>query len=286
LVSVAIAIQGGNGDKISLEPTSDFVLTSGVSGFGIPPTEVRIDQSAADGGVWRRTRRGIRVLDLPIVIFGTDRTDVEDKLRRLARLLQDVNGPTSVIAEYDSGESWALAGHYVGGAETQFGSDANNYFCRWVITLNCPEPYWIRSESESYTVNAGVTGRSIIPDLAELRLTSGQALGVLSVENAGDVPAYPTWVIKGPADSVVITNADGIGFTYTEAIALGVTITIDAFAGTVKNQLGANLYSALSTSPKMFSIPTGTSTVSINAINATSATSIQLFFQPRKEVVH
>lgn len=286
MVNVAISIQGGNGDKISLEATSDYVLTTGVSGFGIPPTEVRIDQSAADGGVWRRTRRGIRVLDLPIVIFGSDRSDVENKLRRLAVLLQDVTGPTSIIAEYDNGESWVLSGHYVGGAETQFGSDANDHFCRWVITLNCPDPYWIRGASQSYTVNAGVTGRSIIPDLAELRLTSGQALGTLSVENSGDVPSYPTWVITGPADSVVITNQQGLGFTYTEAIPAGTVITIDSFAGTVKNQLGVNKYAALSVSPKMFSIPTGTSTVSINAINATSATSIKLFFQPRKEVVH
>ena len=99
------------------------------------------------------------------VELGTDRADVETKLRRLARLLQDNNGATKIVANYSDGSSVFLEAHYVGGAETQFGSDATNYFCRWVIQMQAPQPYWATVTSQSFTVGSGSTGRGLLPQL-------------------------------------------------------------------------------------------------------------------------
>lgn len=286
MVNVNIVIEGGNGDRIALDHESPYVLTTGLSGFGIPPTEVRIDASAADGGVWRRTRRGVRIVDMPITVIGDSRDDVEYKLRRLSKLVQDTSGPTKIIADYDNGESWTLSGHYVGGAETQFGSDAGEFWCRWVLTIHCPDPYWTRATSESYNVTSGVTGRSLIPNLAEMRLVSSQALGTLVIENTGDVDAYPLWQILGPCDAVSVAAQSGLGFVYNAAIPAGTTIYIDTYLGTVVDHTGANKYANLAASPKLFSIPSGQSSIYVAATNSTSATKVSMFFQPRKEIVH
>lgn len=70
MVNVTLSLVGANGDEIVFTDAGDFVLTTGLSGMGIPSTSVRIDDSASDGGVWRFSKRGIREMDLPVVVLG------------------------------------------------------------------------------------------------------------------------------------------------------------------------------------------------------------------------
>jgi len=285
MVDVTISLVGANGDTIELADNGDFVLTTGVTGFGIPTTNVRIDASAGPGGVWRFTKRGIRDLDLPIVVLGTDRVDVETKLRRLARLLQDASGPTKIVANYSDGSSVFLEAHYVGGAETQFGSDATNFFCRWVIQMQAPQPFWESGTSESFSVTTGNTGRGLLPHLTNLRVSSSQTLGVVTVNNAGDVPTQPVWVIRGPVNDLTISNGTQ-SFSFNTPIASGSIITVDTGAGTVVNESGVNVYSRLNAAPKLFSLPPGSTSVSVNGTGADANTAITCYYSPRYEVVH
>ncbi len=285
MTSVVISLVGSNGDTIELADDGDFVLASGVTGFGIPSTAVRIDDSAGDGGVWRHTKRGVRDLDLPIVILGTGRGDVETKLRRLAKLLQDTNGPTRIVANYGDGTSVYLKAHYTGGAETQFGSDANSFFCRWVVQMQAPQPYWQTSESESFTVTAGNTGRGLLPQLTKMKVSSSQALGVVNVNNIGDVDVFPVWVIRGPVSGVTIaTGNQSFGFPAT--IPTGTSYTVDTATGTVTNDLGSNIYNLLGPAPKLFSLKPGTTAVSVIGTEADANTQITCYYSPRYEVIH
>lgn len=286
MVDITISLLGANGDEIDLGESGDFIARAGLLGLGIPPTNVRIDESASDGGVWRNTRRGVRNIDIPLTILGVSRDDVELKMRRLSRLVQDTKGPVTIRANYASGEEWDLQAHYVGGAESQYGSEGDETWINWVLSFQAPNPFWVRSTSESYYLGSGTTGRSIIPNLAELRVSSSQAIGTLIVENSGDVNAYPRWQFKGPMDTVTVTSDTGLSFSYNATITLGNTITIDTVAGTVVDQLGVNKYANLAPSPKLFSIPAGTSSLTVAATGATGDTLISMFYQPRKEVVH
>lgn len=284
MVDIQITLIGQD-DQILLDHGGDFILTTGTIGFGLTPTEVRIEPSASDGGIFRFSRRNTRELDLPIVIFGDDRDTVEANLRRLSKILRET--PFKIRATYDTGEEWDLEGIYVGGGETQYGSDAGKEYCRWVVQVQCPQPFWVSSSSISYAVGSGDAGRSLIPWLAEMRVSSSQAIGAISIENPGDVDSYPVWTLKGPFDQATITNADGsLEYVYDSPVALGETITVDTRTGTVTNIAGANMYSNLGPSPKLFAIPAGTSQATITATNTTSNTFISLSFQPRKEIVH
>lgn len=285
MVDVTISLVGANGDTIELADNGDFVLTTGVTGFGIPATNVRIDPSAGPGGVWRFTKRGVRDLDLPIVVLGTDRVDVETKLRRLARLLQDNDGATKIVANYSDGSSVFLEAHYVGGAETQFGSDATNFFCRWVIQMQAPQPYWATVTSQSFTVGSGSTGRGLLPQLTKLKVSSSQALGVVNVNNPGDVPTYPVWTLRGPMDYATVTDGTQT-FTYNAAIAAGETITINTESGEVTDNLGANKYANMGAAPKLFPLAPGLTSLNISGTGATSSTVITCFYSPRYEIIH
>ncbi len=288
MVNVDISLIGSNGDTIALtNDYSDFILTTGVLGFGIPPTQVRIAQSASDGGVWRNTKRGVRDIDLPIVIMGTDRQDLETKLRRLSNLLQDLNGPTTIRATYTDGTAYELKAHYVGGGDVEYGAESNQKMARWAISMQAPQPYWESVNPLNYTLQM-LAGRGLLKgtsSLTQLRLSGQYGFGDVTLTNPGDVSAYPVWTITGPANSVSIT-ANGIGFTYNEVIPAGDQIVIDTFNGTVTDQNGLNKYGNLAAAPKLFAIKPGTQTVTIAAPGADATTIIAGNFKPRREVLH
>lgn len=285
MVDVTISLVGSNGDTISLAESGDFILSTGVSGFGIPATSVRIDQSAGNGGTWRHTRRGVRDVDLPIVILGSDRADVESKLRRLARLLQDGSGPTRIVADYDNGDSLFLEAHYVGGADAQFGTDAGLTFCRWAIQLQAPQPFWESASSQAFTITGGSTGRGLLPQLTKLKVSSSQVLGTVSVTSSADVDVFPVWTIRGPISNLVISNGSQ-SFGFNAPLNAGESITIDTEAGTVVGDNGSNRYALLSAAPKFFTFPTGTTQIQVNGTDTSTSTYIRCEYALRYEVIH
>lgn len=286
MVDVTISLVGSNGDTIVLEDDGDYVLATGVQGFGIPATSVRIEDSAGNGGTWRNTKRGVRYIDLPIVVFGDDRHDVEGKLRRLARLLQDTNGATRIVATYTNGEQVYLEAHYVGGAETQFGDDATATYCRWVIQMQAPQPFWQTSVEDTFSINTATsTGRGLLPQLTRLKLTSNTVYGVVSVNNQGDVEVQPRWVISGPVSGLTITDGTN-SFGFTETIPDGEVWTVDTSTGKVYNNLGANKYGSLASAPKLFPLKTGITNVQVNGTDPNVRTSIKCYYPTRYEVIY
>lgn len=284
-VDISISLTGANGDTITFDD-STYILMQGASGFGVPTTSLRISESASDGGVFRATKRGIREFDLPVAVIGSDRGDVETKLRRLSNLLRNVNGATTMTASYSDGTAYSIQVYYAGGADATRGSDANLYFARWVLNLQAPSPFWTSSAASTITVQQSGIGRGMLPKLSRLQLTGNQAIGTVVVNNtAGDVPSFPVWKLYGPMDNASI-YVGTTGFTYNATIAAGEVITIDTAKKTVVDSAGTNKYANLSSAPKFFSLPPGTTSVSVLGNNTTTASKIALSYYPRREVIH
>lgn len=284
MVDLQFSIIGGNGDVIPLDGQQDYQLTSGFRGVGIPTTEVRIDQSAGDGGVWRSTRRGVRELDLPIVVFGANRDDVEAKLRRLAAALSDRFGAPQLAATYTDGAQYTIDVHYTGGAETVFGADAGETYCRWVITVQAPDPFWVSSEAVNFSLSANSTVRGLLPQLDQLKVSPSSVIGSFTVENPGDVEAYPVWTLTGKSESLSV-SLSGVGFTYSESIASGIRV-FNTRAATVVDGSGVNKYANLGAAPKLFAIPPGSATISVVVSGSDATTRLSGYFNPRREVLH
>jgi hypothetical protein len=287
MADLTISMTGANGDTITFD-YSTYILTDGLRGFGIPTTKVRIQEAATNGGIFRHTKRGIREVQLPIMTVGTDRADVETKLRRLSNVLQNSNGATTLTATYANGDVFTLGVYYAGGGETQFGQNANNTFALWAITLQAPNPFWSYATAQSVSLGTGSLGRGLLPKLSSLKLTPSSVVGTLTINNTiGDVVSYPIWSIYGPLNSgLQVLNSSSVGFTYNAAINDGDYITIDSYNGKVTSSSGANLYSNLGPAPKFFTIPTGSSAVVVNGTGASSNTKVQVSYYPRREVLH
>ena len=285
MVSVNYSLIGANGDSITFD-YSTYVLNQDFMGFNIPPAEVRIENSAGDGGVFRHVKRGVRNLDLPITILGTDRVDVQAKLRRLGKLTQNNSGSLTLRANYSDGDSLDLKTYYTGGAEGQWGSDAGLVWARWTLSLSAPQPYWQSTTVEQFTVTRGATGRGLLPQLSKLRVSSSQALGAILINNTGDVPMYPTYKVLGPIDDLLVRSGSGEAFSFNADLAAGEVIYINTETGEVYDEDDVNRYDILNAAPKLFRIPVGESTVFIEGINVDDNTQVDLFYSLRFEVVH
>jgi phage-related protein len=286
MVTLNYSLVGGNADTIPLTGAGGYYLRPGFRGVGIPPVEVKITASAGDGGTWRNTRRGVRTLDLPIMIIGDDRVAVENKLRRLAAALADRYGTPKLLASYSDGSSYSMEVHYTGGAETTFGSDAGATFASWPIVLQAPEPYWLSTTPIQFSLAYQAGTRGLIPRLDQLQVAPSEVLGSYVITNPGEVEAFPVWTLEGKASGGTSITRDGLGFTYTEVMVSGDKRIIDARYATVVDDAAVNKYAFLGSAPKLFAIPPGQSTIAITVPGADSSTKISGYFLPRREVLH
>lgn len=285
-MAISLKLVGTN-DSIDFDD-ANYVLQVGTRGFGIPSPILRIDPSASNGGTFRYSKRDIRELDLPLTIFGSDREDTEAKLRRLSNILQ---GKATLTATYEDGSVWYLDTYYAGGGETTFGSTANDYFCQWDLIMRAPQPFWQSDAPFQVSIIQDSTTRGLLAgsspkSLAFLRVKTSQAFGSVTVYNDGDVDAPAKWIVNGPSTLLTIQKSDGTGFTYTTAMLSTDTLYIDCEAGTVVDQNGVNKYAGLGSAPKLFSLPPGSSTLTITVSGASSATKVRGQFMPRREVLH
>jgi hypothetical protein len=283
------SLTGANGATILFD-YDNYVLTPSINGFGIPPAAVRIDESARDGGVFRNSRKGVRNVDLPVVVLGSDRGDVETKLRALSRLVQDQLGPTILTAirvdEDENPDNLFLELHYVGGAELTYGdTSGGKTWAKLVLSFQAPQPYWESATAESFTVSSGQTGRGLLPELTKLKLSSSQALGVINVDNTSDVPVFPRYEIAGPVTNLRVSNGTD-AWEIDGAIVEGDILVVDTEAGTVTGIGGVNRYALLKPAPKLFPFQPGLSTINVEGIDANINTLITCSYNLRFEVVH
>jgi hypothetical protein len=278
------------GDIIRMDNvvTKKFLKLAGRKGFGVSPTRLVMREGAAEGSRHRRTKRLARSIDFPLAIFGADREEVENSFRRFVRLVQDDVTAPRLVATYPDGSRVYTEIHFSGGLDPVYGSDdtQGRDFAKCQSSFISPSPYWTDEDAINYPFNFNVDASddNWVEDMAEMPLISSQTAGSVSIENPGDVAAYPVWTLQGPMDTFSASYR-GQGFTYTEHIALGETITVNTVTKTVTDQDGVNKYGALGTAPKLFPIPKGSATVDILADNTDANSLVSMYFNARRELV-
>src|SRR6478736_4102406 len=95
-------------------------VTSGVTGLGLPPVQVRWLEGAGDGAVYRGRRVLPRDIDIPLYILGRDRDDLMSLWSRLAAML---DGKVRLRMVEDDGTSWYCDVYRVGGGTFTYGVD-------------------------------------------------------------------------------------------------------------------------------------------------------------------
>lgn len=287
---ISISLVGANDDRIAIDPLGDdYQALSEARGFGISPTSLTFLEGAGDGSVFRFSRRGARDIDLPIGIVGATRGEVEDRQSRLASALrfapeEHAHAPRLEFTR-DDGSVFGLEVHYVAGAETQYESAYTDTYCRWLLTLRCPDPYWTAVDELSFTLKAAGAARSLLPRLAKLQVSSSQVLGSVTVDNPGTVRTPLLWEVRGPGTSFTATAPGGQSFTLNASLSAGDVRFVDTASASVTDAAGVNRYTELGTAPKLFSLPPGRSSLSVLMTGATSESQVIGRYRPKRELV-
>lgn len=274
--------------KVHLDGNPLGLLATG-AGFGLPPVEVLWFDGAGSGSTFRHARVGRREFSgFSVLVNGEDADDLQANADILARVLDPGNGPT--VLRVDQGaDSWWTHVVRTGGGDPVAGEETNgSSWAIYALTLASGDPFWTRARASQQKVQAAGLGRGLLRpggSLTQLRLSSGQAMGDVLLENPGTAPAYPIVRVEGPGTALDLVSARGEVLRWDGVLEVGQSRTIDHRAGTVVDDNGVNRYDELGPAPRFWSIPPGQEVATVSLEGASTASSVTLSWRPRRWLV-
>lgn len=273
---------------LSLEGPDVAALT-GATGFGMPDVDVRWHDGAGDGSTYRSSRQKRRVLVLPLLAQGSTADLTMAALSRVVRALDPANGLARLRLDMGDGDAYWTDVARTGGGDYVYGKDTNG--SSWAATkvaLEAGDPFWTRERASAQTVKAQGLGRGLLGtgrSLTMLRVSSGQAMGQVLLENPGDAPAYPITTVNGPGTALVLTSPTGETLTWAGLLVAGQVRIIDHQRGTITDAAGANKYAELGAAPRFWAIPQGNQVGTVNLTGADANSAVTLSWRPRRWLV-
>ncbi|MFT2017722.1 phage tail family protein [Streptomyces sp. 796.1] len=295
-----VSIRGANGEGEEIPLTGSqgkdwpaIMLLPGAQGLDMPPVELHADASPnLPGSIYRSTRTAQREVMLPVHLHGVDRSTLKRLKRKLIRTLSPAAGYCVLkFVEADSQPRY-LNCYYNGGLEGDEGEDRAGF--RWAtfgIQLTAFDPFFYSDQAQvaEWKFGRGEPFLSNVEVFLPTRLHKGiVSTPGLSVFNSGDVEAWPVWTVEGPVRGFKF-SFDGQSFeaptSSADVVAAGRTLTIDTRPGykSLRDDEGRNYWESLGPNPQLWSIPAGTSRVSVEMAPGSGAASLRLSFRPRFE---
>ncbi|MGC5319316.1 phage distal tail protein [Micromonospora arida] len=263
-------------------PERGWSTIDDVSGLGAAPVDLVTDPHPRGGVRVRHVQPQARVVTWPLLVWGDSHLAFLDRWRSLARAFTMTRrrGPGRLRVLRPDGSARDLSVWYSAGFDGEPGHGFTDDVA--AISLLAEDPYWRSTEtlSQRYTLAAPRTFLSPYPSLS-----SGRVFGEATVDNPGDVEAWPEWVITGPATGITATNnATGEAFTLTYTLTAGQRITITTDPPTVRGPAGQNLSGALSwPGAVLWGLDPGRSDVTFAVAGATGGASVELRYKLRFE---
>lgn len=265
-------------------PGPNLGTLDAVSGLGIAPVEITADPDPIGGTRVRHVQAQARLITWPMRIRGQTHMQFLTRWREYAYAFAQTRrlGPGTLRLTRPDGTSREIDAYYESGWEVEPGQG-------WledtpVIGLYCPDPFWRGTEEVSarFAYSSGVPR----PYLARyITVASGSILGVIAPVNPGNVEAWPTWTLEGPADEFTALNVTtGESFTLTYSLGIGETVVIVTRPNTITGPLDANLINDLDwPSAELFRLEPGINNIDLQVLGSGATTAVTMSFPPRYE---
>lgn len=278
---------GGDGRTIGLSDESEGRrVLQGVLGLDAAPVVLWADDSPSlDGGIYRGGKAAPRDVTIPLALLAADRAALVARKRELVRALSPRSGPGVLeVAEPDGTRRRLTQVRYVSGAEGSEAPDAAGlWWQRYVVMLRAFDPWWYAADDVTATWRQPGSGLFLGDPFLPFTLLADQSLGEITVDNVGDVEAFPRWRVEGPATQIVLERGDGATLDLTHTLTSGQWVEVDTRPGvlTVVDDGGANLWPGLSAGSALWSLPPGESQVTLTVAGADPSTRVRLAYSPR-----
>lgn len=234
------------------DPSSGaFVTDGGVRGLHMPPVQRYTSESPAlSGSRWRANRTQERECFWPVYVY-SDVSSEEwlERDRAFWRSLDPSRYGTWTVSTPE-GQSRFLRCH-LSESDDSFDRDPAAFgWHLYGVTLMAEQPYWTgavhrRSFQNDPPVPFYGADHSPVPVDDLFFISSGSSTASATIDNPGDIDAWPVFVLDGPWDAGASVGIDGNVTTYGDSIPAGQSVVVD----TRPDRLGAKQISTPTADP-------------------------------------
>lgn len=264
-----------------------YLATAGATGLtGMPPFVLTESQPPlTDGAVLRFTLADVRVVDIPLLVSASSYGELFSACRALEVALNPKSGPGTLRVTSPDGTMRDLVCTYAGGFEHDWSVDnaASDHMLS-VLAFRAHDPYLY--DTDATVLQFAASSAPAFFPITPIHLGSSSVLSGFSVDNDGDVEAYPTWIIHGPGSAITFTNnttGKSLALTGNGGLTLlsTDTLTIDTKARTVLLNGSTSEYSRLSFASSLWTLATGFNSISVSMTGTDANSYVQLQYKRR-----
>lgn len=271
----------------NLSADHPYLRPGGITGHMAPPISVLESRPPTlDGGVWRGQQYLPREMALGVMAHTRESHVWRSTYRQVVEDFDTSTGVGVLTVSYPDGASRSVQARYITGLESPIeGEPGVVRIGTFLIQLRAYDPWWYGSpQSRAFTPQADA---DFVPGPPFTIMPTELAGSPSTVNNIGDVPAYPVWTIHGPASQVEFENDSGESFTVTSSIGLGEWVRIDtdprvALDSKIVDHNGDNLWGvATNDYPNLWALPAGESQVTVSVSGSSADSQIIMQWNPR-----
>lgn len=272
-----------------------FALADGVSGLGAAPIALTTDPLPRGGARIRHVQAQPRIIVWPIHVEADTHQEFTDLWRSIGKAFTDTSrfGPGILDIARPDGRRRQIRVFYQDGFQGlgQPGTGLN--WDNATLTLFCEDPYFYDPEPVVQVREFGGAGASADFLSPYPSVSSSQILGDTALTNPGDVIAWPTWTLTGPASAITITDSDtgdafaidpnATGIAHGDLL-VGESVTVTTDPPQVRFDDGSNWTPTLNwPSAVLWGLPPGDTAVNFNLAGASDGSSVSVSFFARYE---
>jgi phage-related protein len=271
-------------DSNGIEFPFDTVL-NGMNGRFMPPIAFTEEEMPfLHGSRLRNIKVKPRDVDIPIHLKDASEIEIRNMIRTCLRLFNPLKGDGKIRVLAPDGSQRELNCRYLQGLEGKEDKDSKGLaWMNFVLVFHAFDPFWYDSSTQVQTFKINESPGSFFPILP-LRLASSTVFADITINNTGDVEAWPEWIIMGPGDGIVLSNlSTGESTGLNLSIGIGETVTINTrpLQKTITKDDGTNLFYTMTDNSSLWALQEGNNSIQIEMANATTDSSIQLTYKNR-----
>jgi hypothetical protein len=263
-------------------PGREFFTMNAASGYGITPVNLITRPDPRGGVTVTGIRSQARTLIWPVRVRGRTHMEFLARWRQAAAAfaLTRRKGPGLFRLRRPDGSEREVVAWYQSGWDGEPGQGWT--YDTPTLTLLVPDGFWRASQPIVLERTTGETGDYLDP---YPNLSSGDVIGATQMTNPGQVEAWPTWRLDGPATQLVATNNTlGKTFTLNYTLAEGEWLTVTTRPGRVTDHTGAAVNGAIvRPGSTLWRLEPGVNDIDFTVSGSGDATKISMSFYPRYE---
>lgn len=276
------------------DPSRDyFALADGISGLGAAPVVLTTDPLPRGGVRLRHVQPQARTIIWPVQVEGDTHQEFTDTWRALGRAFTDTlrYGPGLLDIAMPDGRRRQIRVRYQDGWQGLGQPGTGLSWDRAVVSLLAEDPYFFDPVPVVSTRAFGGAADFLSPYPL---VTSSQVLGDSVLTNPGDVQAWPTWTITGPASLVTVARTDtgesfvldpnAAGIAHGNLLA-GEQVTVTTDPPSVRGPDGSNWIASLDwPTASLWALQPGDTPVNISLTGASTGSGVVTTFNARYEM--